>query len=90
LVALWRPGWRRWLRAGVTAWVLLMAASLVYYRYHWLTDVLASLLLGLLILRLLCRPLWAPGADRRPPGVRGTSGDDPTAEENALRLREDA
>jgi undecaprenyl-diphosphatase len=88
LIALLRPAWRRWLRAAVVGWALLMAASLVWYRYHWLTDVLASLLLGLLILRLLCRPLWAPEA--APTASAGRSGDDPPTQDDALRLREDA
>jgi membrane-associated phospholipid phosphatase len=57
-----------------------MAAALVYCRYHWLTDVVGSMLLGLLILRVFCGAVWAPERLR----------DDPTAQDDALRLREDA
>lgn len=84
LLAVWRPEWGRRLRVAVVGWALLMGASLIYYRYHWLTDVVGSLLLGLLILRLFCRPLWA-AADGE-----AASGDDSTAEDDALRLAEDA
>ena len=80
LVAAWRPEWARALRATVLVWSVVMAAALVFVGYHWLTDVVGSLLLGLLILRLACRPMWAP--------VR--SGDDPPPEYDALRLRENA
>lgn len=47
-----RPGWRVPLRFATAAWTTLVAASMVFHRYHWATDVLASGLLGLLILRI--------------------------------------
>jgi membrane-associated phospholipid phosphatase len=40
------------LRAVATTWVVLVGSSLVFHRYHWLTDVLAGLMLGSLIVRL--------------------------------------
>lgn len=80
LLAVRRPQWARVLRIGVGAWTVLMGAALVYYRYHWVTDAVASLLLGWVILRIFCRALWAPGR----------SADDPAPEDDALRLREDA
>jgi undecaprenyl-diphosphatase len=60
LVAVSRPEWIGRLRVASGVWAVAMAAALVQYRYHWLTDVIGSLLLGLLILRLTCRPVWAP------------------------------
>jgi membrane-associated phospholipid phosphatase len=39
------------LRAGAATWTLLVGTSLVFHRYHWLSDVVAGLLLGLLILQ---------------------------------------
>jgi membrane-associated phospholipid phosphatase len=80
LLAAGRPEWARALRIAVFAWSVLMAAALVYVGYHWLTDVVASLLLGFLILRLACPGMWAP---RR-------SGDDSPPKDDALRLRENA
>jgi undecaprenyl-diphosphatase len=60
LIATMRPEWTRRLRVATVVWTVLIAASLVLLRYHWLTDVIGSLLLGLLILRLTCRSVWAP------------------------------
>jgi membrane-associated phospholipid phosphatase len=40
------------LQGAATTWTLLVGASLVFHRYHWLSDVLAGLLLGTLILVL--------------------------------------
>ena len=43
------PAQRDLLRAGAALWTLLVGASLVVHRYHWLSDVVAGLLLGSLI-----------------------------------------
>lgn len=80
LVAVHQPDWARAMRIGVAVWSVLIAAALLYCRYHWLTDVLGSLLLGALVLRLLCRPFWAT-ADR--------SGDHPAPQHDPRGLRED-
>jgi membrane-associated phospholipid phosphatase len=80
VIARQHPGRAPALRIGVVAWTVLIATALVYCRYHWLTDVVGSLLLGLLVLRLCCRPLWTPARLR----------DDPPAQDDALRVREDA
>lgn len=55
LVAQARPALRRpaWVAAG--AWTLLVAAALLWLRFHWLTDVVGSLLLGSLLMWLLLR-----------------------------------
>ncbi|MEV1285936.1 phosphatase PAP2 family protein [Micromonospora sp. NPDC049679] len=73
LLAPWlAPATRRWLR--VTPPVIVFAST-VYLNFHWLTDSVAGLLLGLLLDRLLARVPWDDvplpplprGADR--PGV---------------------
>jgi membrane-associated phospholipid phosphatase len=47
-----RPRRRAPLLAVAGAWTLAMAAALLYHRFHWVSDVLGSVLLGLLVLRL--------------------------------------
>lgn len=55
LVSQARPVLRRaaWVAAG--AWTLLVAVSLLWLHFHWLSDVVGSLLLGLLVLWLVLR-----------------------------------
>jgi membrane-associated phospholipid phosphatase len=67
LVADVRPRWHRRLSWLVAAWTLLVAGSMVFHRYHWLTDVVASMLLGVLILRLNAR-FWSAGRAADAPG----------------------
>lgn len=51
-VAAQRPHLRAPLRVAALAWTLTLVAALLYHRYHWVSDIVASALLGLLILRL--------------------------------------
>jgi membrane-associated phospholipid phosphatase len=51
-----RPRWRRRLTLVTWSWTLLVGAALVFHGYHWLSDVLAALLLGSLVLVLAGRP----------------------------------
>jgi membrane-associated phospholipid phosphatase len=65
LVGLLTPVWphlRLRLVVASGSWTVVMAASLVYHRYHWFTDVLGGALLGGLILLVAPR-----GARHRPP-----------------------
>lgn len=55
LAATRRPAQRYLFRACAMVWTLLVGASLVAHRYHWLSDVVAGLLLGSLILLLTLR-----------------------------------
>jgi membrane-associated phospholipid phosphatase len=55
LAAAHQPGARIPRHAAAITWTLLVGTSLFLHRYHWLTDVVAGLLLGSLIL-LLTRP----------------------------------
>jgi len=43
-----RPDWRR-LLATSASWTVLVGASMVFHRFHWPSDVFASLLLGAVI-----------------------------------------
>ena len=45
-----RPRWRSRFVAASALWSVVVAASMVYHGYHWLTDVLGGLLLGTLVL----------------------------------------
>ncbi len=56
LASAYQPGCRVRLRAVATTWTLLVGASLVFHRYHWLSDVVAGLLLGTVILHLTRPP----------------------------------
>ncbi|GAA2021650.1 hypothetical protein GCM10009740_07930 [Terrabacter terrae] len=64
------PGRRRQAWAAAAAWTLLVAASLLWLHFHWLSDVVGSMFLGSLLLWLLLRwplrlgPRVAPGADQ--------------------------
>lgn len=53
LLAGLRPARRRLLWAVAGAWTLLVAASMVWLHFHWLSDVVGSMLLGSLLLWLL-------------------------------------
>jgi len=61
-----RPDWRGRLLAASASWTVLVGASMVFHRFHWLSDVFAALLLGAVI--LLAVPLagqrlgrdWSP------------------------------
>ncbi len=52
-----RPGWRRWMLA-VPPIVVTFTAT--YLGFHWFTDMIAGLALGVLIVDLLSRVRW-PG-----------------------------
>lgn len=55
LVSRLRPP-RRWMAwAAAVAWTVLVVSSLLWLHFHWLSDVVASLLLGSLVLWLLLR-----------------------------------
>jgi len=61
-----RPTATRALRTAVGSLTLLVTASLVYAGYHWLTDTLASIALGLAVLGLLRAQLAQPPERSRP------------------------
>jgi membrane-associated phospholipid phosphatase len=62
-----RPGLRHWLRWAVAGWTTLVALAMVFRQYHWLTDVVASAGLGLLILRRsFGSPASRSSTERRP------------------------
>jgi membrane-associated phospholipid phosphatase len=61
-----RPAWRRALRLVPPVIVFCTAT---YLSYHWLTDMVAGLFLGVLLDRLLARVPW-PGLPAPGPGVR--------------------
>ena len=64
LVSPWLPdGWRRVLRVAP---VVLVTVTTIYHGYHWVSDDVAGLMLGLLLDRLLRRVDW----DRVPLGRR--------------------
>ncbi len=71
LVAHRRPGWRGTLYGISAVWTLLVEASMVFHRYHWLSEVLASLLLGAAI--LLAVDLDRSHAGRDDQSARSTS-----------------
>jgi undecaprenyl-diphosphatase len=48
-----RPRWRRPLVAATAAVTLVVAAALVYDSFHWLSDVVGSLALGVAVLAAL-------------------------------------
>lgn len=55
LVSEARPALRRRARAVAAGWTLLVAASLLWLHFHWLSDVVGSMLAGSLVLWLLLR-----------------------------------
>lgn len=57
-----RPRLRAPLYVAVGLWTALIATCLLYHRFHWASDVLGAILLGLLVLRL--------GAVARAGGIR--------------------
>jgi membrane-associated phospholipid phosphatase len=69
-----RPGPPPWLRIGVRVAVpVIVSAVTVYLSFHWLTDSLAGVALGLAIDRVLCllrRHGTAPGGRVRSPPRR--------------------
>jgi membrane-associated phospholipid phosphatase len=67
LLAAWlHPAARRWLRFAPP---VLVAVANVYLGYHWITDMLAGICLGVLIDRLIARTPWPrlppPSAEER-------------------------
>jgi membrane-associated phospholipid phosphatase len=50
--------YRRGLTLAVTGWTTLVAWSVLWLHYHWLSDVLGGALLGALLLWLLYRWPW--------------------------------
>lgn len=55
LVSRVRPALRRRAWVAAAAWTLVVAACLLWLHFHWLSDVVGSMLLGSLILWLLLR-----------------------------------
>lgn len=55
LTQVW-PQLRLRLVVASSSWTAVMAASLVYHRYHWFTDVLGGALLGGVVLLVALRP----------------------------------
>ena len=47
-----RPRWRRRALVLTAAWTLLVGWGLVWKHFHWVSDVVAGILLGTLILWL--------------------------------------
>jgi membrane-associated phospholipid phosphatase len=71
LLAPWlAAGVRRWLRFAPPAIVLV---TTVYLNFHWLTDSIAGLLLGVFLDRLLARAPWGVGPPGRGPGANRVS-----------------
>jgi undecaprenyl-diphosphatase len=77
---------RVWAMSAVVALTCLVGACLVYDRFHWLSDVLASLLIGPVLLWLVTRtPAFAAheryerwrGATGLPPGARPSDAETP-------------
>jgi membrane-associated phospholipid phosphatase len=62
LGGLLRPAARRVLRVAVP---VLVSATFVYLGYHWLTDIAAGLLIGVLLDRLLHRIPWEGATSAR-------------------------
>ena len=62
LVARLHPRRRTPARAAAALWTLLVAVSLLWLHFHWLSDVVGSILLGSLVLWLLLRWPWVLGA----------------------------
>ena len=58
--------YRRGLTIAVTGWTTLVAWSLLWLHFHWLSDVLGGALLGALLLWLLYRWPWFLVAPPRP------------------------
>ncbi len=56
-----RPHRRRAAWAVVACWTLLVALGLLWLHFHWLSDVVGSVLLGSLLLWLLLRWPWRLG-----------------------------
>ncbi|HET9632695.1 MAG TPA: phosphatase PAP2 family protein [Terrabacter sp.] len=65
------PGRRRLAWTLAAGWTLLVAVALVWLHFHWLSDVVASMFLGSLLLWLLLRWPLRLGARVAPPGRRG-------------------
>lgn len=74
LAAHGRPVLRRALLLAVAVVTLLVAAGLVYADFHWLSDTVASMLLGTALLALLDR-----GLSRRTASPRSPAGTPPNA-----------
>lgn len=71
LLARGHSPYRRALTLAVTGWTILVAWSLLWLHYHWLSDVLGGALLGALLLWLLYRWPWYLVA-RSTPRCEGT------------------
>ena len=62
LVARRHPGRRTLAWAAAALWTLLVVVALLWLHFHWLSDVVGSMLLGSLVLWLLLRWPWRLGA----------------------------
>jgi membrane-associated phospholipid phosphatase len=56
LLSVWLP--RRWLRVIRIAPPVVLSITTVYLGYHWLSDTVAGVLLGLFLWRLIARVPW--------------------------------
>ncbi len=61
LVSRLRPHRRRAAWATAAGWTLLVVLALLWLHFHWLSDVVGSVLLGSLVLWLLVRWPWRLG-----------------------------
>jgi len=76
LVARRHPRWRRGVTLAAAGWTVLVAWSMVWLHFHWLSDVLGGALLAALLLWLLYRWPWqlVPPPTRRSRDARPGAG----------------
>ena len=86
LLSVWLP--RRWRRVIRIAPPVILSITTVYLRFHWLSDTVAGILLGLFLWRLIGRVAW----DRIPLGgwVTSRGWDRPVFERWDADLSDDA
>jgi undecaprenyl-diphosphatase len=70
-VPLWMRS--RWLGAAAAVWTLLVIClPLLYFGYHWPSDVVAGAVVGVALMLLLCRLIGATGLPDRVVGFSAT------------------